>query len=143
MKKIVLLRHGESVWNKENRFTGWTDIDLTDKGVADAAQAGLQMKDNGLVFDIAYTSFLKRAVKTLDIVLDKMDLDWIPVGKSWRLNEKHYGTLQGLNKTETASKYGERQVLLWRRCFDVAPETLRSEECRVSIECDELESTLW
>ncbi len=130
MKKIVLLRHGESVWNKENRFTGWTDIDLTDKGVADAAQAGLQMKDNGLVFDIAYTSFLKRAVKTLDIVLDKMDLDWIPVGKSWRLNEKHYGTLQGLNKTETASKYGERQVLLWRRSFDVAPEPLDVDDNR-------------
>ncbi len=120
MKRIVLLRHGESTWNKENRFTGWTDVDLTEKGIADAHKAGELMKEEGFHFDKAYTSFLKRAVKTLNCVLDKMDLDWIPIEKSWRLNEKHYGSLQGLNKSETASKYGEEQVLIWRRSFDVA-----------------------
>ena len=112
MKRIVLLRHGESTWNKENRFTGWTDVDLTEKGIADAHKAGELMKEEGFHFDKAYTSFLKRAVKTLNCVLDKMDLDWIPIEKSWRLNEKHYGSLQGLNKSETASKYGEEQVPL-------------------------------
>ena len=115
MKKIVLLRHGESAWNKENRFTGWTDVDLTEKGVAEAEKAGETLKEYGFNFDKAYTSYLKRAVKTLNCVLDKMNLDWIPVEKSWRLNEKHYGELQGLNKAETAEKYGEEQVLVWRR----------------------------
>ena len=105
MKKIVLLRHGESAWNKENRFTGWTDVDLTEKGVAEAEKAGVTLREYGFNFDKAYTSYLKRAVKTLNCVLDKMNLDWIPVEKSWRLNEKHYGDLQGLNKAETAEKY--------------------------------------
>ena len=115
MKKIVLLRHGESAWNKENRFTGWTDVDLTEKGIAEAEKAGQLLIDNDFQFDKAYTSYLKRAVKTLNVVLDRMDQDWIPVEKSWRLNEKHYGQLQGLNKAETAAKYGEEQVLIWRR----------------------------
>jgi len=110
MKKIVLLRHGESAWNKENRFTGWTDVDLTEKGIAEAEKAGQLLIDNDFQFDKAYTSYLKRAVKTLSVVLDRMDQDWIPVEKSWRLNEKHYGQLQGLNKAETAAKYGEEQV---------------------------------
>ncbi|MDR0734608.1 MAG: 2,3-diphosphoglycerate-dependent phosphoglycerate mutase [Elusimicrobiota bacterium] len=130
MKKIVFLRHGESTWNKENRFTGWTDVDLTPKGLSEAAAAGSLLKKEGFVFDRAYTSYLKRAVKTLDIVLDKMDLDWIPVEKSWRLNEKHYGSLQGLNKAETAAKYGEAQVKIWRRSFDVAPAPLRPDDKR-------------
>lgn len=121
MKSIVLLRHGESTWNKENRFTGWTDVDLTDKGVEEAIKAGNLLKEKGYVFDKAYTSYLKRAVKTLNVVLDRMDLDWIPVEKNWRLNEKHYGNLQGLNKAETAEKYGEEQVMIWRRSYDVAP----------------------
>ena len=107
MKSIVLLRHGESIWNKENRFTGWTDVDLTEKGVAEAYRAGNLLKEKGYVFNKAYTSYLKRAVKTLNCVLDRMDQDWIPVEKSWRLNEKHYGSLQGLNKSETAQKYGD------------------------------------
>ena len=111
MKKIVLLRHGESTWNRENRFTGWTDVDLTEKGVAEADRAGELLKKEGFAFDKAYTSYLKRAVKTLDRVLDKLDQDWIPVEKNWRLNEKHYGMLQGLNKSETAAKYGDQQVL--------------------------------
>ena len=110
MKKIVLLRHGESVWNKENRFTGWTDVDLTEKGIKEATKAGSLLKEKGFKFDKAYTSYLKRAVKTLNCVLDRMDQDWIPVEKSWRLNEKHYGSLQGLNKSETAEKYGDEQV---------------------------------
>ena len=130
MKKIVLLRHGESTWNKENRFTGWTDVDLTEKGLLEAAQSGEMLKKEGFVFDKAYTSFLKRAVKTLDIVLDKMDLDWIPVEKSWRLNEKHYGSLQGLNKAETAAKYGEDKVLLWRRSYDAAPDPIPEDDKR-------------
>ena len=115
MKKIVLLRHGESAWNKENRFTGWTDVDLTEKGVAEAVRAGELLAEKGFRFKKAYTSYLKRAVKTLDCVLDRLDQDWIPVEKSWRLNEKHYGQLQGLNKAETAAKYGDKQVLVWRR----------------------------
>ena len=119
MKSIVLLRHGESVWNKENRFTGWTDVDLTEKGVAEAYRAGNLLKEKGYVFNKAYTSYLKRAVKTLNCVLDRMDQDWIPVEKSWRLNEKHYGSLQGLNKSETAQKYGDEQVLIWRRSYDI------------------------
>ena len=113
MKKIVLLRHGESAWNKENRFTGWTDVDLTEKGIAEAEKAGQLLIDNDFQFDKAYTSYLKRAVKTLNVVLDRMDQDWIPVEKSWRLNEKHYGQLQGLNKAETAAKYGEARI--WYR----------------------------
>ena len=121
MKKIVLLRHGESAWNKENRFTGWTDVDLTEKGIAEACKAGELLKENGFNFDKAYTSYLKRAVKTLNCVLDRMDQDWIPVEKSWRLNEKHYGDLQGLNKQETAEKYGEDQVLKWRRSYNTLP----------------------
>lgn len=130
MKKIVLLRHGESVWNKENRFTGWTDVDLTEKGVIEACKAGDLLKENGFLFDKAYTSYLKRAVKTLDCVLDRMDQDWIPVEKTWRLNEKHYGTLQGLNKSETVDKYGEEQVLIWRRSYDIAPPPLPEDDPR-------------
>ena len=130
MKKIVLLRHGESVWNKENRFTGWTDVDLTEKGVAEANKAGDVLKENGFLFDKAYTSYLKRAVKTLNCVLDRMDQDWIPVEKTWRLNEKHYGTLQGLNKAETVDKYGEEQVLIWRRSYDIAPPPLSENDPR-------------
>ena len=124
MKRIVLVRHGESQWNKENRFTGWTNVDLSDKGVEEASNAGKLLKEQGFTFQIAYTSYLKRAIKTLNGVLDSMDLDWIPVKKSWRLNEKHYGNLQGLNKSETAVKFGDEQVLIWRRSFDVAPNPL-------------------
>jgi len=121
MKKVVLIRHGESTWNKENRFTGWTDVDLTEKGLSEAVKAGELLKKEGFKFEKAFTSYLKRANKTLSIILDKMDLDWIPVEKTWRLNEKHYGMLQGLNKAETAEKYGEEQVLIWRRSYDVPP----------------------
>jgi 2,3-bisphosphoglycerate-dependent phosphoglycerate mutase len=124
MKQVILLRHGESAWNKENRFTGWTDVDLSPAGVEEAVSAGKIMKEKGFVFRKAFTSTLKRAVKTLNQVLDVMDLDWIPVEKSWRLNEKHYGMLQGLNKAETAEKYGEEQVLIWRRSYDIAPAPL-------------------
>ena len=127
MKRIVLVRHGESQWNMENRFTGWTNVDLTEKGKEEAFAAGRLLKENGFHFDIAYTSYLKRAVKTLNNVLDAMDEDWIPVEKSWRLNEKHYGMLQGLNKAETAAKYPDEQVLLWRRSFDVAPHELPAD----------------
>lgn len=130
MKTIVLIRHGESAWNKENRFTGWTDVDLTEKGVAEATKAGNLLKEKGFVFEKAYTSYLKRAVKTLNVVLDRMDLDWIPVEKTWRLNEKHYGALQGLNKAETAEKYGDEQVLIWRRSYDIAPNPLSEEDYR-------------
>lgn len=130
MKKIVLLRHGESAWNKENRFTGWTDVDLTEKGIEEARKAGDLLRKEGFVFDKAYTSYLKRAVKTLNNVLDRMDQDWIPVEKSWRLNEKHYGDLQGLNKRETAEKYGDEQVHIWRRSYDVAPHALGEDDPR-------------
>lgn len=130
MKRIVLLRHGESAWNKENRFTGWTDVDLTEKGVQEATQAGEYLKKEGFAFEKAYTSYLKRAVKTLNGVLDALDQDWIPVEKHWRLNEKHYGDLQGLNKSETAEKYGDAQVLVWRRSFDVAPNPLGEDDPR-------------
>lgn len=130
MKRIVLLRHGESVWNRENRFTGWTDVDLSEKGVAEAAKAGETLRKEGFRFGRAYVSYLKRAVKTLDAVLDKLDQDWIPVAKSWRLNEKHYGSLQGLNKRETAERYGDEQVHSWRRSFDVAPEPLTEDDPR-------------
>ena len=121
MKNIVLVRHGESQWNKENRWTGWTNVDLSEKGLQEALDAGKALKEAGFKFDIAYTSYLKRAVKTLNNMLDAMDLDWIPVEKTWRLNEKHYGMLQGLNKAETAAKYGDEQVLIWRRSYDVEP----------------------
>ena len=130
MKRIVLLRHGESLWNKENKFTGWTDVDLTDKGIEEAVRAGKLLKEKGFVFDKAYTSDLKRAIKTLNYVLDCMDLDWIPVEKSWRLNEKHYGALQGLNKSETAAKYGNEQVLIWRRSYDIPSPALSPEDPR-------------
>ncbi|MDL2209081.1 2,3-diphosphoglycerate-dependent phosphoglycerate mutase [Parabacteroides sp. OttesenSCG-928-O15] len=130
MKKIVLLRHGESTWNKENRFTGWTDVDLTPKGIEEAGKAGEYLKKEGFAFEKAYTSYLKRAVKTLNVVLDKLDQDWIPVEKNWRLNEKHYGDLQGLNKSETAEKYGDEQVLIWRRSFDVAPHPIAEDDPR-------------
>lgn len=127
--RLVLLRHGESVWNKENKFTGWTDVDLSDKGRQEAREAGKTLRAGGYVFDAAYTSVLKRAIRTLWIVLDEMDLMWIPVHRSWRLNERHYGGLQGLNKTETAAKYGEEQVRIWRRSYDVFPPALeRSDE---------------
>ncbi|WP_428897045.1 2(,)3-bisphosphoglycerate-dependent phosphoglycerate mutase [Parelusimicrobium proximum] len=130
MKKIVLLRHGESTWNKENRFTGWTDVDLTEKGVSEALKAGATLKKEGFVFDKAFTSYLKRAVKTLNCALDKLDQDWIPVEKSWRLNEKHYGMLQGLNKAETADKYGAEQVKIWRRSYDIAPAPIPEDDPR-------------
>ena len=128
MKTIVLLRHGESTWNRENRFTGWTDVDLTELGIQEANHAGDLLKDRGMAFDHAYTSYLKRAVKTLNCVLDRLDQDWLPVSKSWRLNEKHYGMLQGLNKSETAQKYGDEQVLIWRRSYDVAPPPLAEDD---------------
>ena len=130
MHKLVLIRHGESQWNKENRFTGWKDVDLTDKGREEAAAAGKLLKDGGYVFDEAYTSVLKRAIRTLWIVLDQMDLMWIPVTKSWLLNERHYGALQGLNKAETAAQYGEEQVLKWRRSFDLRPDPLEPTDDR-------------
>ena len=128
--KLVLLRHGESLWNKENRFTGWTDVDLSQKGMAEASEAGETLKKQGLIFDVAFTSVLKRAIRTLWITLDQMDLMWIPVFRSWRLNEKHYGGLQGLNKSETAQKYGEDQVLLWRRAYDIQPPALEKNDPR-------------
>lgn len=130
MKKLVLLRHGESVWNKENRFTGWTDVDLSEKGIQEAKAAGATLKKEGFVFDLAYTSVLKRAIRTLWLTLDAMDLMWIPVYNSWRLNERHYGALQGLNKSETAAKYGEEQVLVWRRSYDIPPMPLAKDDPR-------------
>ena len=129
MYKLVLIRHGESTWNKENRFTGWTDVDLSEKGVQEAHEGGRQLKKDGFVFDVAFTSVLKRAIRTLWIVLDEMDLMWIPVHHSWRLNERHYGALQGLNKSEMAAKFGEEQVLVWRRSYDIPPPALdKSDE---------------
>jgi 2,3-bisphosphoglycerate-dependent phosphoglycerate mutase len=130
MKKIVLLRHGESVWNKENRFTGWTDVQLSEKGIEEAREAGRLLRESGYTFDIAYTSVLKRAIKTLWIVLEEMDLMWIPVVSSWRLNERHYGALQGLNKSEATVELGEKQVKLWRRSYDVPPPALKMEDRR-------------
>lgn len=130
MTKLVLLRHGESTWNKENRFTGWTDVDLTEKGVQEAQNAGKVLKENGFVFDLAFTSVLKRAIRSLWLVLDEMDLMWIPVHRSWRLNERHYGALQGLNKAETAAKYGEKQVQIWRRSYDTQPPALEKIDPR-------------
>jgi 2,3-bisphosphoglycerate-dependent phosphoglycerate mutase len=128
--RIVLLRHGESTWNRENRFTGWTDVDLTDKGRDEARDAGRLMKAEGYEFDIAYTSVLKRALRTLWIALDEMDLLWIPWERSWRLNERHYGALQGLNKAETAAKHGEAQVKIWRRSYDIPPPSLDANDER-------------
>jgi 2,3-bisphosphoglycerate-dependent phosphoglycerate mutase len=130
MHKIVLLRHGESVWNKENRFTGWTDVDLSDRGLEEARRAGQLLREGGYVFDVAYTSVLKRAIKTLWLTLEGMDLVWIPVHNSWRLNERHYGALQGLNKTETAEKFGEAQVKIWRRSYDTPPPALAPDDPR-------------
>lgn len=130
MIKLVLLRHGESTWNKENRFTGWTDVDLSDRGRDEAAAGGQLLKDGGYTFDVAFTSLLKRAIRTLWIALDAMDLMWIPVTKDWRLNERHYGALQGLNKAETAAKHGEAQVKIWRRAYDISPPPLTSDDSR-------------
>lgn len=130
MYKIVLLRHGESEWNKENRFTGWTDVDLSEKGIEEAHNAGKLLRENGYTFDIAYTSVLKRAIRTLWITLDEMDLMWIPVVRNWRLNERHYGALQGLNKAETAIKFGEEQVKIWRRSYAIQPPALTPEDER-------------
>ena len=121
MHKLVLLRHGESGWNRENRFTGWTDVDLTAQGVEEARSAGRLLKAEGYAFDVAYTSVLKRAIRTLHLALEELDQLWIPVAKDWRLNERHYGALQGLNKAETAAKFGEAQVLVWRRSYDTPP----------------------
>jgi 2,3-bisphosphoglycerate-dependent phosphoglycerate mutase len=130
--KVVLLRHGESVWNKENKFTGWTDVDLSEKGVGEAHRAAGLLIENGYTFDLAYTSVLTRAIRTLWIVLDDMKLMWIPQQKSWRLNERHYGALQGLNKKETADRFGDQQVLVWRRSYDVCPPALDDGDVRSS-----------
>lgn len=130
MYKLVLIRHGESEWNKENRFTGWKDVDLSEKGRSEAHAAGKLLKDEGFVFDEAYTSVLKRAIRTLWIILDEMDSMWIPETKSWLLNERHYGALQGLNKAETAAQYGEEQVLKWRRSFDLPPDAMEETDER-------------
>lgn len=130
MYKLVLLRHGESVWNKENLFTGWTDVDLSEKGVQEAKEAGHVLNEERYTFDLAFTSVLKRAIRTLWIALDEMDLMWIPVIRDWRLNERHYGALQGLNKAETAAKYGEKQVKVWRRSYDVRPPALEPDDPR-------------
>jgi 2,3-bisphosphoglycerate-dependent phosphoglycerate mutase len=130
MRKLVLLRHGESDWNRENRFTGWTDVDLSQQGIAEARAAGRLLKAEGYDFDLAYTSVLKRAIRTLWIVLDELDRMWLAEEKSWRLNERHYGALQGLNKAEMAAKYGEAQVLAWRRSYDTPPPPLTPEDPR-------------
>jgi 2,3-bisphosphoglycerate-dependent phosphoglycerate mutase len=128
--KLVLLRHGESTWNKENRFTGWTDVDLSERGLAEAREAGRLLREGGYLFDVAYTSVLKRAIRTLWITLDALDLMWIPVVNDWRLNERHYGALQGLNKAETAAKHGEAQVKIWRRSYDIPPPALTADDSR-------------
>jgi 2,3-bisphosphoglycerate-dependent phosphoglycerate mutase len=130
MTKLVLLRHGESTWNRENRFTGWTDVDLSEAGLAEAHDAGRLLRDGGYAFDIAYTSVLKRAIRTLWIALDELDLMWLPIRNSWRLNERHYGALQGLNKAETAAEYGDEQVKLWRRSYDTPPPALDRADAR-------------
>ncbi len=130
MYKIVLIRHGESQWNKENRFTGWTDVDLSEKGISEAIEAGKLLKAHGFSFDKAYTSVLKRAIKTLFLTLEQLDLLWIPVEKAWQLNERHYGALQGLDKGETAQKFGNEQVLIWRRSYDVQPPLLDKDDER-------------
>ena len=133
MKRLVLLRHGESTWNKENRFTGWTDVSLSEKGVQEALEAGRVLRREGYVFDVAYTSVLKRAIKTLWLALEEMDLMWIPVYNSWRLNERHYGALQGLNKAETAERHGMEQTQLWRRSYDVRPPALTPDDPRIRV----------
>lgn len=130
MHKVVLVRHGESDWNRQNRFTGWTDVDLSEKGIQEAKAAGEVLKEQGFEFDVAYTSVLKRAIRTLWLILDEMDLMWIPVHNDWRLNERHYGALQGLDKAETASKFGEEQVLIWRRSYDIRPPALTADDPR-------------
>lgn len=130
MKQLVLLRHGESIWNKENRFTGWTDVGLSERGIEEAVAAGRTLREQGFAFDVAFTSVLKRAIKTLWIVLEEMDLMWIPIHNSWRLNERHYGALQGLNKAETAAKHGIEQTQLWRRSYDVPPPPLPPDDPR-------------
>jgi 2,3-bisphosphoglycerate-dependent phosphoglycerate mutase len=129
-RQLVLLRHGESIWNEENLFTGWTDVDLSDRGREEAHEAGSGLKEHGFAFDVAFTSVLKRAIRTLWLLLDEMDLMWIPVHRDWRLNERHYGALQGLNKAETAKKFGETQVKLWRRSYDIRPPALEKEDPR-------------
>ncbi|MCX6281849.1 MAG: 2,3-diphosphoglycerate-dependent phosphoglycerate mutase [Bacteroidetes bacterium] len=130
MNKLVLIRHGESIWNKENRFTGWTDVDLSERGIREATEAGQTLKKEGFNFKVAYTSYLTRAIRTLWLIQEQMDSLWIPVYKTWRLNEKHYGNLQGLNKTEMVEKYGDKQVLIWRRSYDVAPPPLPEDDPR-------------
>ena len=133
MHKLVLLRHGESVWNQENRFSGWTDVDLTEKGMEEARAAGRLLKQEGFVFDVAFTSVLRRAIKTLWVVLEETDLMWIPVRHTWRLNERHYGALQSLNKAETAAKFGEAQVKIWRRSYDTPPPALEEGDPRLEL----------
>src|SRR5262249_10678094 len=128
MHQLILLRHGESDWNRENRFTGWTDVDLSPTGIEEARRSGRILRERGFTFDVAYTSVLKRAIRTLWIVLDEMDLMWIPVHRSWRLNERHYGALQGLNKAETAAQHGEAQVKIWRRSYDIRPPALEPSD---------------
>ena len=130
MYKLVLVRHGESTWNNENKFTGWTDVDLSEKGVQEACEAGRTLRKEGYMFDVAYTSVLKRAIRTLWIMLDELDQMWIPVHNHWRLNERHYGALQGLDKAQMASRYGEEQVLLWRRSYDIRPPALEKTDKR-------------
>lgn len=130
VRQLVLLRHGESVWNQENLFTGWTDVDLSDRGRKEGLEAGRSLKQSGFTFDVAFTSVLKRAIRTLWLVLDEMDLMWVPVHRDWRLNERHYGALQGLNKAETAQKFGETQLKLWRRGYDVRPPALEKDDPR-------------
>ncbi len=147
--KLVLVRHGQSTWNLENRFTGWTDVDLTDQGRAEAHAAGELLREGGYTFDVAYTSVLKRAIKTLWIILDEMQLEWLPVFRAWQLNERHYGSLQGLNKAEMAVKFGEEQVKIWRRSYDVPPPALELDDERhprfdrryTSLKPDELPAT--
>lgn len=130
MYRLVLLRHGESIWNKENRFTGWTDVDLSPRGVTEATEAGLLLREGGYGFDVAYTSVLKRAIRTLHIALEAMDLVWIPEVKDWRLNERHYGALQGLDKAETSAKHGEAQIKIWRRSYDIPPPPITPDDPR-------------
>ena len=130
MHKVVLLRHGESIWNKENLFTGWTDVDLSEKGIEEAKEAGLTLRQEGFSFDLIFTSVLKRAIRTAWIFLDEMDLMWIPIQLDWRLNERHYGALQGLNKAQTVAKYGDAQVRLWRRSYDIRPPALEETDPR-------------
>ena len=149
MHRLVLLRHGESTWNKENRFTGWTHVDLSEKGREEAVEAGRLLAQERISFDVAYTSVLKRAIRTCWIALDELDLLWIPMERNWRLNERHYGALQGLNKAETAARHGEEQTLIWRRSYDIPPPPLDADDPRhpshdpryASLRPDELPST--